>query len=417
MHKRYFKWFVIGGSLSFGAALLLFQPSARAWFAPEFWQNMARYSRVMRLVETEYVHADEVSYEALTDVALRESLRSLDLYSDYMIPQDFETFNMASNQAYVGVGIELTEFAGQVHITEVFEGGSAKEAGLQAGDVLSAVDGARVEGESLAEVSERVRGEPGTSVILAVERMGEGVLAPFEMERRAIVLDAVVDIEMKTPRLGYCLLRQFTEKADIELAAALLELELEGMQGLILDLRGNPGGRLDSAALIADLFLEPGQTIVTVEARRGLVETLRAEPSQSRFDGPMAILIDRESASAAEILAGAFRDHGRAVLIGEQSFGKGSVQSVFEFRGGHGLKLTTARYLLPLGEAINGSGVAPDVTVELSEEDAYVRLLQRHHLREMDAAEFEQRFDFAPIEDAPLQLAQDMLTTVLGPVR
>ncbi len=415
MHKRTFKWALIGGTLSFWAAIILFQPSARALFSFEFWQNLARYSRVMRLVETEYVHADDVSYEELTNVALRESVRSLDKYSDYMIPEDFETFNMASNQEYVGVGIELTEFGGQVRITQVFDGGSAEEAGLLAGDVIASVDGESVRGESLPEVSERVRGEPGTSVLLEIERMGEGAPLAFEMERRAIALDAVVDIEMKTPTVGYCLLRQFTEKADIELAAAILELGAQGMQALILDLRGNPGGRLDSAALIADLFLEPGQTIVTVEARRGLVETVQTEPSQTNFKGPMAILIDEESASASEILAGACRDYGRAILIGAQTFGKGSVQSVFQFRGGHGLKLTTARYLLPDGEAINGTGVAPDVNVELSREDSYVRLLQRHHLREMDAVEFERRFGFAPIEDQPLQLAQEMLeATLLG---
>lgn len=411
MHKRTFKWALIGGTLSFWAAIIIFQPSTRALFSFEFWQNLARYSRVMRLVETEYVHADNVSYEELTDVALRESVRSLDKYSDYMIPDDFETFNMASNQEYVGVGIELTEFGGQVRVTQVFEGGSAAAAGLLAGDVIVAVDGESVRSESLSEVSELVRGEPGTAVVLEIERMGEGNVLPFEMERRAIILDAVVDIEMKTPTVGYCLLRQFTEMADVELAAAILQLEAQGMQSFILDLRGNPGGRLDSAALIADLFLTPGQTIVTVESRRGLVETVQAEPTTGGFDGPMAILIDDQSASASEILAGACRDHGRAILVGEQTFGKGSVQSVFEFRGGHGLKLTTARYLLPLGEAINGTGVAPDVTVELSREDSYVRVLQRHHLREMDAAAFESRFGFAPVEDAPLQVAQGILST------
>lgn len=414
MHKRTFKWALIGGTLSFWAAIIIFQPSARALFSFEFWGNLARYSRVMRLVETEFVHADDVSYEELTNVALRESVRSLDKYSDYMIPEDFETFNMASNQEYVGVGIELTEFGGQVRITQVFEGGSAEEAGLLAGDVIVSVDGETVRGESLSEVSERVRGEPGTSVALGIERVRQDTSLQYEMPRRAITLDAVVDIEMKTATVGYCLLRQFTEKADIELGSAILELDLKGMQALILDLRGNPGGRLDSAALIADLFLEPGRTIVTVESRRGLVQTVQTEPSGTRFEGPLAILIDNQSASASEILAGACRDHGRAILVGEQTFGKGSVQSVFQFRGGHGLKLTTARYLLPLGEAINGTGVAPDVKVELSREDSYVRLLQRHHLREMDAAEFEQRFGFAPVEDAPLQIAQEMLEARLA---
>ena len=413
MHKRTFKWALIGGTLSFWAAIIVFQPSARALFSFEFWQNLARYSRVMRLVETEYVHADDVSYEELTNVALRESVRSLDKYSDYMIPDDFESFNMASNQEYVGVGIELTEFGGQVRITQVFDGGSAEESGLLAGDVIATVDGESVRGESLSEVSKLVRGEPGTTVVLEIERMGQGAAQAFEMERRAITLDAVVDIEMKTPTVGYCLLRQFTEMADVELAAAILQLEAQGMQALILDLRGNPGGRLDSAALIADLFLEPGQAIVTVESRRGLVETVLTEPNGTGFAGPMAILIDQHSASASEILAGACRDHGRAILVGEQTFGKGSVQSVFQFRGGHGLKLTTARYLLPLGEAINGTGVAPDVRVELSREESYVRVLQRHHLRDMDAQAFERRFGFAPIEDAPLQIAQELLAASL----
>ena len=414
MHKRYLRWLLPIALLSVLSANLVMRPDFRALFSLDFWENLQRFSRVMRLVEAEYVHADDVSYKALTDSALQQAVHSLDRYSRYMKPSDFDDYNLASNSAYVGVGIRIAEFSHEVSIAEVFPGGSAEAGGLRPGDVVIAVDGVDVRDQALNDVSEQIRGESGSMVTLTVARQGQPDAIDFELERRAITLAAVVDVEMRTNSIGYLKLRQFTDNADEEIVEALRQLDAEGMKALILDLRENPGGRLDTAARVAELFLEKGQSIVTIEARRGIVEEIRAAEPEQRFDQAVVVLIDNNSASASEIVAGALRDHGRAVLVGEQSFGKGSVQSVFSFRDGYGLKLTSARYLLPNGEAINGTGVAPDVEVSFASEERYTRYLQAHHLRAMGEDAFTRRFGFPPVEDRPLNAALNLLSGTLN---
>lgn len=409
MHKRYLKWVLPVFLVSLMLASVVVRPDVRALFSLEFWESLQRYSRVMRLVEAEYVDAENVNFTGLTDSALQQAVGSLDRYSSYMTSDDYMDYSMISNQEYVGVGIRIEQFSGRVLVTEVFEGGAAESGELWPGDAIVGVDGELVEGEALAEVSDRIRGEPGTQVVLMVQRSDVKGVLEFTLERGAIALAAIRDVELREGQVGYLRMTQFTDQADEELGIVLRDLLADGMSGLILDLRGNPGGRLDTAANVASYFLSSGQTVVTIEARRGEVERIEAAPADLVVDVPMIVLVDGGSASASEILAGALRDHRRAVVVGAQTFGKGSVQSVFGFTDGTGLKLTTARYLLPRGEAINGTGVAPDVVVELSDGERYAQLLQAHHLRRMDAVGFEARFGFAPVEDRALQVAEQLL--------
>ena len=413
MDTRRFRWLIPIALLTVFAAQCVTQPSWRALLSLDYWSNVARYGQVLRMVESEFVDAEQVDFRELTDVALRGALRSLDLYSDYMNAADYETFNMAANQEYVGVGIEVGELAGRVVIAQVFAQGSAAAAGVLPGDFIVGVDGAPMQEQALDAVVERIRGAPGSLVALEVERPPSADRHRFELERRAIALDSVVGVAMHSAAIGYLKVRQFIDATDVEMLSAIDALEAQGMRGLILDLRGNPGGRLDTAAKMAQVFLEPGQPVVTVQSRRGLEEVYRAEASAGAFRGPMVVLIDGNSASASEILAGALRDHARARLVGEPSYGKGSVQSVYRFRRGDGLKLTTARYLLPGGEAINGRGVEPDVRVDMQPEDALRLNLQKQHLPGLSAAAFRRAFGFAPIEDAPLKVATQMLEAVL----
>ncbi len=409
MNKRMLKWLLPIALFSILAAQFWARPDLRSFFSFEYWQNILRYGKVMRIVESEYVHADEVDFEHLTDIALREAVRSLDHYSDYMIAKDYDAFNMAANQEYVGVGIEINEFSGRVLISQVFEQGSAERAGVLAGDLIIGVDGQDTRGESLTAVVERIRGEPGTLVRLEVQRPINHRNLHFELERMAIALDSVVEVAMQTDSVGYLRIRQFIDATDSEMLAAIEQLQAQGMRGLILDLRGNPGGRLDTAARMAEVFLPRGQTILTVQSRRGVEDVFQSRGSSQAYAGPIAVLIDGDSASASEILAGALRDHKRALLIGQKSYGKGSVQSVLGFPGGDGLKITTARYLLPSGEAINGTGVFPDVTVERTTEQTVILRIQSHHLRTMNAAEFTQTFGFAPVKDPALEVAINLL--------
>ena len=245
-----------------------------------------------------------------------------------------------------------------------------------------------------------------------MERVTECTLDIRPPDIRQVLLDA---FGLPKPGLNICLCAIGEGPlTPAELAEGIRALRDEGMRGLILDLRGNPGGRLRSAAEMAELFLEEGRTILTVESRRGVREEFRVTAEEPVFRRPLVVLVDGRSASASEILAGALRDHGRAVLVGARTFGKGSVQSVFGFDGGRGLKLTTARYLLPGGDAINGEGVAPDVAVGAAPGAGVVRMLQEHHLRRMDAEAFAAAFGFRPVGDRQLEVAGALLRGVLA---
>lgn len=414
MDKHTLRWMIPVALLAVLASQFAARADWRAMFSMDYWQSLSRYGMVLRIVESEFVHADEVDFQDLTDVALRAAVSSLDSYSDYMTADDYEEFSMAANQEYVGVGIEVGQFSGRIIISQVFEQGSAASGGILSGDFIIGVDGVDTREESLGEVIDRIRGEPGSMVSLEIERPITAEEHTFELERRAIALDSVVDVEMATETVGYMRVRQFIDETDLEMVSAIHALNAQGMQGLILDLRGNPGGRLDIAVRMAEVFLEAGQKILTVQSRRGVEEVFYAEATVDAFQQPLVVLIDGDSASASEILAGALRDHARAVLVGEKSYGKGSVQSVYSFRDGDGLKLTSARYLLPSGEAINGTGVYPNVTVQRSTEEAMLLMLQEHHLRNLSNASFTKAFGFAPVEDSQRLVAEQMLDVLVA---
>jgi len=414
MDKHTLRWVIPVALLAVLASQFAARADWRAMLSLDYWQSLARYGLVLRIVESEFVHADEVDFNELTDVALRSAVSSLDSYSRYMTPDDYEDFNMAANQEYVGVGIEIGEFSSRIIISQVFEQGSAAAGGILAGDFIVGVDGVDTREESLSEVIDRIRGEPGSLVSLEIERPITAETHSFELERREIALDSVVEIEMASGVVGYLRVRQFIDETDLELASAIHALNAQGMQGLILDLRGNPGGRLDIAVKMAEIFLQKGQKVLTVQSRRGEEEVYFAKASVDLFTKPLVVLIDSQSASASEILSGALRDHERALLVGEKSYGKGSVQSVYSFPDGDGLKLTSARYLLPGGEAINGTGVYPNVTVERSTEEAILLRLQAHHLRHMSAEAFANAFGFAPVEDSQRLVAQQMLDALIA---
>ncbi len=414
MDKHTLRWVIPVALLALLASQFAARADWRAMLSKDYWQSLSRYGMVLRIVESEFVHADEVDFRELTDVALRSAVSSLGPYSSYMTADDYEEFSMASNQEYVGVGIEVGQFSGRIIISQVFEQGSAAEGGILAGDFIIGVDEVDTREESLGEVIDRIRGEPGSLVTLEVERPITAEEYSFELERRAIALDSVVDIEMATDSVGYMRVRQFIDETDLEMVSAIHMLNVQGMQGLILDLRGNPGGHLDIAVKMAEVFLKKGQKVLIVQSRRGEEEVFYAKDSIDQFQKPLIVLIDGQSASASEILSGALRDHERALLVGEKSYGKGSVQSVYSFADGDGLKLTSARYLLPNGEAINGTGVYPNVTVERSTEEAILLMLQAHHLRHMSAEAFTDAFGFAPVEDTQRLVAQQMLEALIS---
>ena len=413
MVKRYLPVAILLGVLALLASQFFARPELRAFFSVDYWQSLLRFERVLRLVESEYVDGESVDFERLTDRALKEAVGGLDAYSAYMTREDYEAFNMASEQQYVGIGIRVIEVEGGTIVAEVFADGSAAEAGLQVGDRIVEVDGETVRDAGLEAVVAKLRGVAETEVTIGVERSGTGDPIRLSVARRPISISPVAGVEMKSASIGYVQVRQFVEKTRIPLIAAIETLKGDGMKALILDLRSNPGGRLDAAVELAELFLPDSKRVVTVRSRRGVEETFRVPSGGAadvhKFEGPLVVLIDGGSASASEILAGALRDHDRAILVGESSFGKGSVQSVFSFRGGDGLKLTSARYVLPSGAVINGDGVAPNKRVEQTVDAAMPPALQSLHLAAMGPETFKAIFGVDPVEDKQLQEAVRLL--------
>ena len=276
------------------------------------------------------------------------------------------------------------------------------------------MDGRELErGLSLDGVVDRLRGKPKTKVRVSLFRPGAGKLIELTLVRELIKLESVREVHVLAPHTGYIQVTEFSDHTGEEFDHALDQLLKEGIDSLVIDLRNNPGGLLDAAVDVAEPFFKKGELIVYTQGRKPSDrEEFRAEANGEPLRLPIAILINAGSASAAEVVTGALKDTGRAVVVGERSFGKGSVQSIFKLKNGEGLRLTTARYFTPGGVSIHEKGITPQVAVVMTpEEDSRVRL---QHLRPdvADPKDFKERFGFEPIEDRQLQAARDVLRGV-----
>lgn len=261
---------------------------------------------------------------------------------------------------FVGVGIVIEDRSGETVITQVLEDSPASEAGLRGGDVILAVDGVSTAGLSLEQISQMIRGTEGTDVVLTIRRPGQAEPLAVTITRRRIT-QRVVSTRLLPSGVGYLRLTQFTQGSDDMVAAGLRSLQEQGARGIILDLRGNPGGLLEAAINIASHFLGSG-VVVTLESGRAPAVTYLVRPRFPRHTGPMVVLVDRGSASASEVVAGALQDAG-IKLVGTRTSGKATVQAIYRFRDGSGMRLTVSRYLTPAGRDIEGQGLQPDVEV------------------------------------------------------
>jgi carboxyl-terminal processing protease len=316
---------------------------------------------VARHVRSEYV--DAVSGNQLDLAAVDGVIASLDPHSAFLDAAEYEAMRVSTTGHYSGVGIEVAEQDGRIVVVTPIEGSPADRAGVQAADVLLEIDGQPVEAGRLDEAIERMRGFVGSTVRLVVGRAGEPEPLQFELERSDVHVRTVRS-EPLPGRYGYVRITQFNDATPGDLGLQLSELQADApLAGLVLDLRGNPGGVLESAVRVADDFLASG-VIVRAEGRTADARfEMRATDGDLLRQAPLVVLIDRGSASGAEIVAGALRDHGRATLMGERTFGKGSVQTVMPLRDGQALKLTTSRYFTPSGASIHDRGIEPDVSL------------------------------------------------------
>lgn len=354
--KRRWVFLIMGLALAFGLAF--FQVVATSGPKDEVYRKLKLLTEVMEIVRQEYV--EEVSYDKLLTGAIQGMLSNLDPYSAYLTPDMMKELEIETKGSFGGIGIEIGMKDGIPTVISPIEDTPAWKAGLKAGDKIIKINGEPTKGLSLMECVKRLRGPKGTKVTLTILR--EGLSEPKEV---TIIRDIIKIQSVKARPLEegffYVRITQFQEDTARDLRKAILSYEKETpIRGVILDLRNNPGGLLDQAVEVADLFLSKG-TIVSVKTRDQRELRYEAKKEGTFPDWPMIVLVNYGSASASEIVAGALKDHKRALIMGSRTFGKGSVQTIIPLEGGSGLRLTTARYFTPQGTSIQDSGIKPDI--------------------------------------------------------
>jgi carboxyl-terminal processing protease len=400
---------LIGLSLPLGLELLRL-PRAEAQQGDEAYQPTLLFTRVLEQVRQDYYDESKVGYKNLIYAALKGMLSSLDPHTQFLDEEAFREMQQDTKGEFSGLGIVIDSKDGFLTIMATLEGTPSFRAGLLPGDRILKINEKNTDRLSRADAMKLLRGQRGEKVTLGIFRppdvLGGRTNIPtmFEVEliRETIKVSTVKDAKLLPPeiagdeRIGYIRLEQFGENTATELDRALSTLEQSGLQGMVLDLRNNPGGLLDSAVEVSGRFLPPGQLVVSTQGRNpDSRREYRAKLLKQSGNYVMAVLINGYSASGAEIVAGALQDLHRAVIVGETSFGKGSVQSVLDLGNGVGMRLTTARYYTPNNRIIHEVGVVPDVVVPVSEDDERNLLKLRSPLtRQLAPEEKEQLKDF-----------------------
>jgi carboxyl-terminal processing protease len=372
----------------------------------EIYEYLRTLSDVIDIVKRNYV--EEVKDRELVYSAIKGMLESLDAHSTFLSPEMYKDMQQETKGEFGGIGIEITVRDGFPTVVAPIEDTPAAKAGLRAGDQIVRIDAKPTKNMGLAEVVRMIRGPRGTSVTLTIMR--GGLEAPFDVTiMREIIQVKSVKTKIMENEFGYVRITQFQEKTAKDLRKAIEELREKKVKGIVLDLRTNPGGLLEQAVEVADLFLSEG-TIVTISGRKKENVARFSARRNGEYEGPLVVLINEGSASASEIVAGALQDHRRAVIVGSKSFGKGSVQTIFPLDDGSAVKLTTARYHTPSGRSIQGEGIQPDITVEANlvrKKDA-VRPLREKDL-EREPKEKREQKEPAEEEDFQLNMALQIL--------
>jgi len=333
----------------------------------EIYKKIDLFGEVLEKINDEYV--DEIDQSQSMDAAINGLLQSLDPYSTYMTPESFKSMQTETSGEFGGLGIEVGMEAGVVKVISPIDNTPASKAGLKAGDYIVKINDTQVQGKSLTEAVELMRGPVGSSIEITVRRRGEKKALIFNITREIIEVQSV-KFELLENNIGYIRLTSFNENSSSQVKEKIEKLNNnKKLKGYILDLRNNPGGLLSQAIKISDFFLENGE----------IVSTKSRQPSENRkwfakkgdlTDGKtVLVLINYGSASAAEIVAGALKDHKRAIIVGENSYGKGSVQSIIPLKNRGAIRLTIAKYYLPSGKSISEVGVTPDIEVVEGSDD------------------------------------------------
>jgi len=343
------------------------------------YDAIALFTKVLEEVHRSYVDGDDAGYDQLIRHALTGMLQELDPYSQFMDERSYEDMKDDTSGHFGGIGIVISMKTGLLTVVSPMEDTPGFRAGILSGDIIVEVAGEETREMSLSAAVKLMRGEPGTEVIIKTVRPSTHETQEITIVREEINVASVKDAELLEDHIGYVRITQFNEPTGGKLKTEIQTLVDEGLEALVIDLRGNPGGLLIAAAEVAELFLPKGELIVFTKGRahENHRQIFKSSGKAHWVDFPIAILVNGGSASASEIVAGALQDHKRAVLVGEKTFGKGSVQSILPLEDGSAVKLTTAKYYTPSERVIHDNGIEPDIVVEMPMEDLYQLLIQK----------------------------------------
>ena len=342
--------------------ILIGKGGDRIGYASETYEDLQIFAEVLAQVKKHYV--EETQTKDLVHGALRGMLASLDPHSSFMTQDMFKEMQVETKGEFGGLGIQIGVKNNRLTVIAPIEDTPAFTAGIQAGDVITKVDETPTKDLTLMEAVQRMRGARGTSVNLTVEREGTENPLDFTLTRDIIKIQSVRS-KLLEGNLGYVRINQFQESTAEDLTREIETLVPKDIQGLIIDLRNNPGGLLTAAVGVSEQFLDSGRLVVSIQGRNGKKDEYRARTTSKNYEYPMIVLVNHGSASASEIVAAAMQDWGKAVIIGTTTFGKGSVQTILPLSDGSGLRLTTAKYYTPNGKSIHSIGVQPDIVIDL----------------------------------------------------
>jgi carboxyl-terminal processing protease len=410
----------LGLNLWIGAQIYF--KSAQAAEKENIYPQIELFMRVLERVRQDYVDdnvaGEKLTYERLIHGALRGMLKTLDPYSEFMEAPKYTSMRDDMEGAYGGVGIVIGQKEGFLQVVAPMEDSPAFKAGIMPGDKIVKIDGKTAEKLTSPDAMKRLRGAPGTEVTLGVlrEASSGSKEMEFKLTRAAIKMNTVKDINdhrefpVNENKIGYLRITQFGEHTSEEFHEALKKMASQGMDGLVMDLRNNPGGLLDEAVEVCDTFLPRGQLIVSTEGRSARLksEEYRAKGRDLYPNLKIVILVNNGSASASEIVSGCLQDLGRAFVMGETSFGKGSVQSILPMPDGSALRLTTAKYYTPSHKVIHEHGITPDSIVPMSPEDEEALQLKRMP-GGVEGLDEPLRSRVTSVRDVQLDRAQDFL--------
>jgi len=420
MNRRFIFGFVAAAlllNLAVGAKIYL--GSARAANDDDTMPaNVGVFSDALQKVRREYVDGKDLTYQQLVYSALKGMVGKLDPHSEFLDADSFRQLQDDTEGQFGGLGIVVAMRDGHVTVIAPMESSPGARAGIQTGDRIIKVEGRSVEKLPLTDVVKLLRGQPDTRVTITIERPSTGAVRDCTLTRAVIQMDMVKDINdrkefpLDENKIGYVHIAQFGEQTSAELESALNKLKRQGMKGLILDLRWNPGGLLEQAVAVCQKFLPRGQLVVSTEGRHTL-EKYFAKGDGDELKGiPVVVLANLGSASAAEIVTGCLQDLHRAVVLGEKTFGKGSVQTVFPLEDGSALKLTVAKYYTPAHNVIHQRGITPDIVVPITDLEEAV-LFMLHTPGGTQSLPEAERAKIKDIRDEQLNRAKDLLNGLL----